>query len=99
MIVCSCSLITAKDVADAVAALRTVDPLAAIKPGSLYRRLGIRPPCGGCGRLVKELMAFYDQECLGAPSSGTLEDWLSAEHGSAQSAFSPGPAGLEPALA
>ena len=64
MIVCSCSLITAKDVADAVAAFRSVDPLAALKPGCIYRSLGKCPPCGGCGRLVKELMAFYDQERL-----------------------------------
>ena len=89
MIVCSCSLITAKDVADAVAAIRAADPLAVIKPGSLYRSLGIRPPCGGCGRLVKELMAFYDQECLSAPSSGMLGNWLSAEKGSGDPAFAP----------
>ena len=99
MIVCSCSLITTKDVAEAVAAIRTVDPSAVIKPGIIYRSLGIRPPCGGCGRLVKELMAFYDQECLSAPSSGTVGNWLSAEKSSDQSAFAPSPAALEPALA
>lgn len=91
MIVCSCSLITAKDVADAVAAFRASDPLAVLKPGSIYRNLGIRPPCGGCGRLVKELMAFYDQERLSAPSSGMLENW-SAEKGSGGPAFAPSPA-------
>ena len=91
MIVCSCSLITAKDVADAVAAIRTADPSAAIKPGCIYRSLGIRPPCGGCGRLVKELMAFYDQERLSAPSSGTIGGWLSAEEGSGAPAFAPSP--------
>ena len=91
MIVCSCSLITAMDVADAVAAFRTADPLAALKPGCIYRSLGIRPPCGGCGRLVKELMAFYDQERLSAPSSGTLGNWLSTETGSGEAAFAPSP--------
>ena len=91
MIVCSCSLITAKDVADAVAALRTADPLATIKPGCIYRSLGIRPPCGGCGRLVKELMAFYDQECLSAQGSGMLGNWLGAENGSDDPAFAPSP--------
>jgi len=91
MIVCSCSLITAKDVADAVAAFRSADPLAALKPGCIYRSLSKCPPCGGCGRLVKELMAFYDQERLSAPSSGMLGNWLSAESCSGQAAFAPSP--------
>ena len=50
MIVCSCSLITAKDVAEAVAALRTADPLVVLTPGLIYRHLGKRPSCGGACR-------------------------------------------------
>ena len=46
MIVCSCSLITAKDVAEAVASIRTADPLVVLTPGLIYRHLGKRPSCG-----------------------------------------------------
>lgn len=69
MIVCSCSLITARDVAEAVTAIRTVDPLAVIKPGRVYRSLGKRPSCAGCLSLVTELIVFYDQECRKAPEA------------------------------
>ena len=59
MIVCSCSLITAKEVADAVEAIRAVDLFGKLKMERIYRLLGKRPSCGGCGRLVKELVASY----------------------------------------
>jgi hypothetical protein len=62
MIVCSCSLISAKEVADAVTAIRAIEPLAKLKPGRVYRYLGKHPACGGCGRLLKELIAFYDPD-------------------------------------
>jgi hypothetical protein len=38
MIVCSCSMITSKDVAEAVTVLRTADPLVVLTPGLIYRR-------------------------------------------------------------
>jgi bacterioferritin-associated ferredoxin len=69
MIVCSCSLITDSEVAEAVTAIRTADPLAVIKPGRIYRRLGKRPSCAGCLSLVRELIVFYDQECRQAPEA------------------------------
>jgi bacterioferritin-associated ferredoxin len=75
MIVCSCSLISAKEVAEAVAALRAIDPLAILKPDRVYRSLGKRPACGGCGRLVKELIAFYDQNAPSALSPWTAENY------------------------
>jgi bacterioferritin-associated ferredoxin len=62
MIVCSCSLITAKEVADAVEAIRVVDPVGKLKMDRIYRLLGKRPSCGGCARLVKELVASYAQD-------------------------------------
>ena len=34
MIVCSCSMITSQDVADAVTSLRTADPLVVLTPGA-----------------------------------------------------------------
>ncbi len=64
MIVCSCSRITAKDVAEAVTALRTADPFVVLTPGIIYRYLGKRPSCGGCLPLISKLMVAYDEEGL-----------------------------------
>jgi bacterioferritin-associated ferredoxin len=62
MIVCSCSMITSKDVADAVTALRTADPLVVLTPGLIYRYLGKRPSCGSCMPLITKLMVAFDEE-------------------------------------
>ena len=70
MIICSCSLITAKDVADAVNAIRTADPLVVLTPGLVYRHLGKRPTCGSCLPLITKLMVGYDEE--GPSSSGSV---------------------------
>jgi bacterioferritin-associated ferredoxin len=70
MIVCSCAMITSKDIAEAVSALRTKDPLAVLTPGLIYRHLGKRPSCGGCLPLITKLMVQYDDEGpTSAPSS------------------------------
>jgi NAD(P)H-nitrite reductase large subunit len=71
MIICSCSLITAKDVAEAVNAIRTADPLVVLTPGLVYRYLGKRPSCGGCMPLITKLMVAYDEE--GPSASGPAE--------------------------
>lgn len=70
MIVCSCSMITAKDIDEAVSAIRTADPLVVLTPGLIYRHLGKRPSCGGCLPLVTELMVAYDDEGVSATSPG-----------------------------
>ena len=70
MIVCSCSMITAKEVADAVTALRTADPLVVLTPGLIYRYLGKRPSCGSCLPLISKLMVVYDEEGLSPSGPG-----------------------------
>ncbi len=67
MIVCSCTLITAKDVEETVTALRTRDPFVVLTPGLIYRHLGKRPSCGDCLPLIAKLMVAYDEE---GPGSG-----------------------------
>jgi bacterioferritin-associated ferredoxin len=61
MIVCSCTMITSQDIAEAVSALRTEDPLVVLTPGVIYRRLGKRPSCGNCLPLIAKLMVAYDE--------------------------------------
>jgi bacterioferritin-associated ferredoxin len=69
MIVCSCTMITSKDIAEAVSALRTADPFVVLTPGTIYRYLGKRPSCGSCLPLITKLMVAYDEEGMGAPAS------------------------------
>ena len=66
MIVCSCSMISAKDIAEAVSTLRTKDPYVVLTPGLIYRTLGKRPSCGSCMPLIANLMVGYDEQ---GPSS------------------------------
>jgi NAD(P)H-nitrite reductase large subunit len=68
MIVCSCSMITSQDVAEAVTSLRTADPFVVLTPGLIYRHLGKRPSCGGCLPLITKLMVAYDEEGPGSPA-------------------------------
>jgi NAD(P)H-nitrite reductase large subunit len=70
MIVCSCSMITSQDVADAVTSLRTADPFVVLTPGLIYRHLGKRPSCGGCLPLITKLMVAYDKEGMSASGPG-----------------------------
>jgi bacterioferritin-associated ferredoxin len=69
MIVCSCSLITSKDIAEAVAAIRTAQPFVVLTPGLIYRHLGKRPSCGNCLPLITKLMVAYDEEGPGSAAS------------------------------
>jgi hypothetical protein len=64
-------MITAKDIEEAVSALRTADPLVVLTPGLIYRQLGKRPSCGGCLPLITKLMVAYDEDVSAASASGT----------------------------
>lgn len=66
MIVCSCTMISAQDIHEAVSALRTKDPFVVLTPGLIYKTLGKRPVCGSCLPLITKLMLAYDEE---GPSS------------------------------
>jgi bacterioferritin-associated ferredoxin len=71
MIVCSCTMITSKDLAEAVSAIRTADPFVVLTPGTIYRQLGKRPSCGSCLPLITKLMVAFDEEGPSSPSAGT----------------------------
>lgn len=73
MIVCSCSVITSKDIAEAVEALRTNDPFVVLTPGLIYRQLGKRPSCGSCLPLITKLMVAYDEEGPGSAAPASHE--------------------------
>jgi bacterioferritin-associated ferredoxin len=69
MIVCSCTMITSDDIAEAVAAIRTAQPFAVLTPGLIYRHLSKRPSCGNCLPLVTKLMVAYDEEGPGGSAT------------------------------
>lgn len=52
MIVCSCAVVTDKDIAAAVAAIYAADAYAVVTPGAVYHALGRRFVCQGCRPLV-----------------------------------------------
>jgi bacterioferritin-associated ferredoxin len=78
MIVCSCTMSTSKDIAEAVSALRTADPFVVLTPGTIYRHLGKRPSCGSCLPLITKLMVGYDEEgpssAASVPHRSLIED-------------------------
>jgi hypothetical protein len=62
-------MITSKDIAEAVSALRTKDPFVVLTPGLIYRTLGKRPSSGSCLPLITKLMVQYDDEGPSAAGS------------------------------
>lgn len=51
MIICSCQVISDKDVHKAIDWMRASDETAIITPGKIYHALGKSPECGGCIKL------------------------------------------------
>jgi bacterioferritin-associated ferredoxin len=48
MIVCSCNIISRRDIESAVEEILAEDAYAVLTPGLVYHRLGKRGKCGGC---------------------------------------------------
>lgn len=66
MIICSCALVTDRDIHQAIDWMRNADPYTLITPGRIYRVLGKRPECGACIRLFVDQMRCNDK--LGVPA-------------------------------
>jgi bacterioferritin-associated ferredoxin len=60
MIVCHCTQITDRQIADAVDWMRRADPDTIITPGKVYRALGKSADCGGCMPLFLATMRESD---------------------------------------
>ena len=48
MILCHCSILTCRDVREAVDVIRGPDGLGVVTPGAVFRQCGKRPCCGCC---------------------------------------------------
>jgi bacterioferritin-associated ferredoxin len=61
MIVCSCNIITRRDIEAVIERLLTDDPYAVLTPNLIYHRLGRRGRCCGCFPQVTELIVEYGE--------------------------------------
>lgn len=62
MIVCHCNVIHCDKVRDAVRRALHELPAQAITPAHIYDRCGAIPNCGGCGLLIRRLIAIVAEE-------------------------------------
>ena len=87
MIVCSCNIITRRDIEAVIEEILLDDPYAVLTPNLLYHRLGRRGKCCGCfpnisrilvehGTLVRERIARG--ETLHSEESEEIEQILAA---------------------
>ena len=68
MIICSCNVLSDEQLRNAAKEMRA-DPNGKIPtPGSVFRRLGCRPRCGGCFPAVIEII--HDMESDGETETG-----------------------------
>lgn len=76
MFVCSCNIITDRDIARAVAELKAADPHVVLTPGIVFRALFKRPSCGTClplfSRIMVEADAALDNQSGARPNSGGI---------------------------
>ena len=59
MIVCSCNIITRRDLEAVIESILADDPYAVLTPNLLYHRLGRRGKCCGCFPLVTEVLVEH----------------------------------------
>ena len=56
MIICSCAMISDKDIKRTIAWMKAADHTTLVTPGKIYRALGKTPDCGGCAPLFVAAM-------------------------------------------
>ncbi len=56
MILCSCNVLTLARLLDTATALLAADPSLPVTPGRVLRRMGVRPRCGTCLTLIRDIL-------------------------------------------
>lgn len=74
MIVCSCNVISSREIEAAVEELVTSDSGVVLTPGIVYRTIGCRPSCGTCLPHVVQLIHAHRQTLETGPLSGAVEN-------------------------
>lgn len=62
MIVCSCNVVSHREIEAAVEELVAGDAEVVLTPGMVYRAIGVRPKCGTCLRHVVKLIHAHRAE-------------------------------------
>ncbi len=55
MILCSCNVLTVARLLDAAATLSAADPSRPVTAGRVLREIGVRPRCGTCLTLIRDI--------------------------------------------
>jgi hypothetical protein len=81
MIVCSCNIITNRDIEAVIEGILRDDPYAVLTPNLIYHRLGRRGRCCGCFPHVTRIMVEHcihvrEQIARGEPPEEALDDEL-----------------------
>ena len=78
MIVCSCNVITRRDVESVIEEILLDDPYAVLTPNLLYHRLGRRGKCCGCfphvSRILVEHSTIVRQSIKSSGSAAHVAD-------------------------
>lgn len=79
MIICSCNVISDRQIEAAVEALVSRDAEAEVTPGMVYRAMGCQPKCGTCFNNVVDRI-YEHRESLrdGPPGDGAEKGDISA---------------------
>ena len=83
MIVCSCNIITRRDIENVIERLLEADPYAVLTPNLIYHRLGRRGRCCGCFPLASEILVEHcilvREKLSRGESVAAIEDELSID--------------------
>lgn len=71
MIVCSCNVVSDREIHAVVEELICLDPDVVLTPGMVYRAIGIRPKCGTCLPHVVRLVHAH-REKMQAKSTSSV---------------------------
>ena len=77
MIVCSCNIITRREIETVIERILADDPLAVLTPNLLYHRLGKRGRCCSCFPHVSQILVEHGtvtRERIAAGELGTREN-------------------------
>lgn len=73
MIVCSCNLITRRDIEGVIEAVLAEDAHAVLTPGLIYHRLNRRGRCCGCFPQVSRILVECVMEFRARPADGVAD--------------------------
>ena len=74
MIVCSCNIITRRDIEMVIERLLAEDPYAVLTPNLIYHRLGRRGRCCGCFPQVSRILVEHGELTRARIARGEFPD-------------------------